>query len=329
MIDDKYHPQSRLAWHIERFVMQKRKEGFIYRAQILTLMDLDTYLYDYDLGIEDLTSANLLEWRNRRSTEGASSCKSRNTILNGFMEYLQSTGIPVHIPRIKHKVQKTVPYLMSNAEVEAFFKVVDEAKLKGPQRKEFVRMQVEYRVLFRLILSCGLRINEACELKIEDVDLNNNSAVIRQSKGDKDRLDYFDSPMGCLLRDYMSWLNQECDSGLVWLFPGKDPNKHMHKTSLDSKFAQLWGQTPFAGKTEKHPTIHSLRHKFVNTKMTQWMEDGVDMDVMMPYLSKYLGHSDRAETYYYYHQIEESMNLVRKLEKRTNSIIPEVEDEEE
>jgi len=54
------------------------------------------------------------------------------------------------------------------------------------------------------------------------------------------------------------------------------------------------------------------------------METGVDTGVMMPYLSRYLGHSSIVETQYYYHTIEQAFPIIRRYDAVSYSIIPEV-----
>jgi len=58
--------------------------------------------------------------------------------------------------------------------------------------------------------------------------------------------------------------------------------------------------------------------------MNIWMEDDNDLQVMMPYLSNYLGHKGPIETYYYYHQVEEAFKTIRRKDKISASVIPEV-----
>ncbi len=56
----------------------------------------------------------------------------------------------------------------------------------------------------------------------------------------------------------------------------------------------------------------------------EWMEKGVDTGVMMPYLSRYLGHSSISETQYYYHTIEQAFPIIRRQDAVPQRIIPEV-----
>ena len=48
---------------------------------------------------------------------------------------------------------------------------------------------------------------------------------------------------------------------------------------------------------------------------------------MMPYLSKYLGHSSPDDTFYYYHQVEEAFSIIKQKDLSASFVIPEVADE--
>ena len=43
------------------------------------------------------------------------------------------------------------------------------------------------QLMGRLIYGCGLRLNECLNLRIKDLDLENNIVTVRAGKGDKDR----------------------------------------------------------------------------------------------------------------------------------------------
>lgn len=42
------------------------------------------------------------------------------------------------------------------------------------------------------------------------------------------------------------------------------------------------------------------------------MLKGVNLNTMMPYLSRYLGHSSVEDTFYYYHQVDRAFQIVRQ-----------------
>ena len=119
-------------------------------------------------------------------------------------------------------------------------------------------------------------------------------------------------------------LMQEVAPNREWFFPGRHLERAFRKTSVDKKFGAFWNRTPFAATADKRPTVQSLRHTFVVNKMNEWMQRGVDTGVMMPYLSRYLGHASILETQYYFHTIEQAFPIIRRHDALSDRIIPEV-----
>ncbi len=74
------------------------------------------------------------------------------------------------------------------------------------------------------------------------------------------------------------------------------------------------------------------------------MESDISLQVMMPYLSSYLGHKGPLESYYYlssylghkgplesyyyYHLVQDAFNTIRHKDTITSRVIPEVKYEE-
>ena len=109
-----------------------------------------------------------------------------------------------------------------------------------------------------------------------------------------------------------------------WLFPGLDPSSHISSGTVTTRFHKFWMQTSFAETCEKNPTVQALRHTFVVFRINGWMVQGLDLNVLMPYLSKFLGHKSPGETFYYYHQVLESFRIIREKDTVAKSVIPEV-----
>lgn len=183
---------------------------------------------------------------------------------------------------------------------------------------------MEYRVIFRLIYCCGLRISEARTLKQEDVDLKNGRVRILEAKGHKDRFVYLADDLAELLQEYMAAMKTVYHCQSDWVFPSRDPEKCLTNGTLDKRFRESWAQTPFAKDCDRDPTVHCLRHSFVVKRMNLWMEEDVPLREMLPFLSKYLGHSSPDESFYYYHQMASAFSIVRKQDKTSAKVIPEV-----
>lgn len=113
------------------------------------------------------------------------------------------------------------------------------------------------------------------------------------------------------------------DMSTVWLFPSLDTSRHMSE-AVSVRFSQFWKETKYSGMCEKAPTLHSLRHTYVVIRMNQWMEAGVDLNVIMPYLSRQLGHTSINETFYYYHQVREAFRIIQQRDTVAAKVIPGV-----
>ena len=91
------------------------------------------------------------------------------------------------------------------------------------------------------------------------------------------------------------------------LFPDREtffPNKDDHPYSpscLEQNFLRFW----YAAFPEKKDSgvstrAYDFRHHFVYANMNRWLREGKDVNAMLPYLMRYMGHSDIKNTLYYY-----------------------------
>ena len=311
---------SSLACYITGLIKQKQACGYIYEYEAYILESFDRFCIEQNHTAGTITRDLVMQWAIQRPTEGKNYRNQRVSFVRQLAFYMQSLGKNPYIP--KHFASETVevPHILSQAELTSFFSVVD-AYL--PPQPVFRRLVPTYQVLFRLFYCCGLRLAEGCYLRRSCVDLNNGTIEILQSKGNKDRLVFLSDDVLAMCREYDEAM-QNIVPDWEWFFPGWHLDRAIRKTSIDKKFAEFWNNTPFAGKVDKKPTVQSLRHTFVVDKMNEWMETGVDTGVMMPYLSRYLGHSSISETQYYYHAIEQAFPIIRRRDAVARSIIPEV-----
>ena len=59
------------------------------------------------------------------------------------------------------------------------------------------------------------------------------------------------------------------------------------------------------------------------------VKEGYDIENMMPYLCRYLGHKTIDETHYYYHLAAAATDIIRSQDTLSDRVIPEVTDYEE
>jgi integrase/recombinase XerD len=319
---------SCFAPYIEDMIIQKQREGFIYESTSYHLKCFDTFCEKINVKEPCITKELMAKWGTLRDTEGKIYLSSRMSAVRQLCLYMQSLGMDSYIPaHFSHK-SHMVAHVMDDMEIKSFF---EQADSYHPilNATVFIRLSMEYRVLFRMIFCCGLRISEARKLTLETVDLEKGTLSIYQSKGHKDRIVYIPEDLSDLCKEYLVVMQDIYGLTPEWFFPARDPNKKLSVCTIDKKFREFWAKTPYSSGCDHNPTVHSLRHSFVVKRMNLWMENDIDLNAMMPYLSNYLGHSSVDDTFYYYHQIDSAFKIIKKKDISSAIIIPEVDHDEE
>lgn len=316
----KYSYDSVFSPYIEGLILQKKSCGFVYDHQSYVFKVFDEFCVRNGFSEALVTREIAMEWATQRETESINYRNQRISFLRQLSLYMNSLGINSYIPRQNPSAAVSVPHIPNQDELYELFEVIDNFR---PRLDYWHVFSMEYQVLFRLYYCCGLRLSEGCNLKTSDVDLNRGILTIRESKGMKDRLVYMADDLLVLCKTYDEKISKHMPNRL-WFFPGRKENKPFSRTGIDKKFRQFWEMTECSKNCDKPPTVHALRHAFVVDRMNQWMLDGVSLDAMMPYLSRYLGHSGIKDTMYYYHQVNSAFQIVRQKDLSSGQIIPEV-----
>ncbi len=158
------------------------------------------------------------------------------------------------------KVPLTRPDVLSGTEMERLLGLVE---------------QLKYRVLLTVLYGAGLRLGEACRLRVEDIDSKRQLLHIRQGKGRKDRFVPLSQRSLQLLREYWKQVHPVGP----FLFPGAKPNSHISQASVQLALKFAVARAGF----RKRITAHLLRHSFA----THLLETGADIRV----IQTLLGHS--------------------------------------
>ena len=155
-----------------------------------------------------------------------------------------------------------------------------------PARKEKYRNEnLRDMIIFNLGIDCGLRRQEFINLNWEDINFKESSINIKNSKGRKNRVVYFNSNLRELMYSYRK-LNGKYINALIRGAHGK----RITKCSLQNIISRIFKES----KTyRKNLTLHSLRHTYAE----RLRRKGIDL----PTISKLLGHSrlDTTDIYLY------------------------------
>jgi integrase len=169
-----------------------------------------------------------------------------------------------------------------------------------------------------LLYATGLRVREALRLKNEDVDLRDSCLTVRQTKFRKTRLVPFGEGISERLMCYSA---KKARGGAqqpdVPFFVGRD-GKSLNQHTVECAFERIRKKANVrrAGGARCQPRLHDLRHTFAVHRLISWYRQGVDVQVWLPVLSTYLGHTHIRHTTTYLTMIPALLNQAsRRFEK--------------
>lgn len=314
---------SCIAEYLYGTVNEKRACGRKYDSEGLILQRFDKYCIEHNLKEPVITREFLSEWMCRRKSEGEMYCAKRTSVVKQLLLHMASLGLNVYLPSDYCHFPVHLTHILTPEELKEFFHVLDHFDQYTNGRYSR-RLLLEYQVLFRMIYCCGLRNSECAGLPVKNINLVSGTVFIENSKGYKDRVVYLTDDMRILCEKYYENLLDILRFEPQWFFPSTDPLKPLPNTSVDQKFNDIWNNTSAAGAVIKKPTVHSLRFTFVVNRINSWVIDGEDINLMLPYLSRHLGHKTVKETFYYYYYVKEANQYVHEKDMLGNAVIPGV-----
>jgi integron integrase len=269
-----------------------------------------------------LKGRDLQDFLSQLAVEKKVSASTQNQALNAivfFYRHVLDKDIEGEISAVRARQNRRLPVVLTTKEVDRIFSAMSGVN----------------QLVVRLIYGCGLRLQECLQLRIKDLDLEQNIVIVRSGKGDKDRRTVFPEAIkeeiihhlaevrklyekdrqaklsgvylpGALDRKYP---NAGKEWGWFWLFPSQslsvDPRTnvvrrhHVYHASLQKAFKIAVGK---AGIT-KQASIHTLRHSFA----THLLEKGYDIRT----IQELLGHQNLQTTMIYTHVATKNVLGVR------------------
>lgn len=183
---------------------------------------------------------------------------------------------------------------------------------------------MSFRCLFGLMACTGLRISEALQLSMDQVDLQRRVLMIGNSKFHRGRLVPLHPSAAQALRHYASVRDAHFPQPRCGRFFVRDDGQPISYDNARQAFRYLRRRLVWSrGRSGRLPRMHDLRHRFVCARLVSWYQGGVNVDQRMLQLSRYLGHLDPIGTYWYVTAVPTLMAAVtRRVERFTQGEAP-------
>lgn len=187
-------------------------------------------------------------------------------------------------------VEKTLPDYLTVNELDKLFSSISEEDC----------YELRDKTIFELLYSSGLRISEAVDLAIGDVDLTNNFINVI-GKGNKQRM----VPMG---KEAVRLINKYIQDSRPVIISNRDSEYlFISKKGSQLNRKSVWRLLKnYVTRTEiqKNITPHTLRHSFA----THLIENGADLRSVQ----ELLGHMDISTTQVYTHMAKKHLQKLHK-----------------
>jgi len=315
---------SNLAPSLLDFLSFKRALGIEYKTGQVYLRQLDIFNYEHG-NYSNLTREIAEGWANQQANKSTTQDRSWISPIREYGRFLRSLGdYNAYILDNRYTIQRyhAEIYLMTNEEIQSFFKECDSYVLK---HKSLGRPYV-FPALYRFLYCCGTRCGEARNLKCENVHLNKGYVDILQSKAHRDRRLYLSNELNLYLKHY----NKAIETYFPfrdYFFPGGNGGI-CSSTAISSNFRNIWLSAGLKRDGKVKSRAYDFRHHFACANIMCWSMEGKNVHAMLPYLMRYMGHSSLESTYYYIHLFPDYFPQYSILGAPMEYLIPEVEEYE-
>ncbi len=263
----------------------------------------------------DMGAAEVESFLTMLATERHVSASTHNQALSALL-FLYREVLGVNLPwldGVSRPAQKRrIPSVLTQDELAALFQFLDG----------------EMALLAKLLYGTGMRLMEGLRLRVKDVDFDRRAIVVREAKGNKDRVVMLPLSLASALRLQVRharavWeldrqagrsgvqtphaLDQKYPKvgqswGWFWVFPspvlwvdpasGVERRHHLFEERLQRAIKKAVADAGIA----KPVSVHTLRHSFA----THLLQSGTDIRTVQ----ELLGHSDVSTTMIYTHVLK-------------------------
>ncbi|MBF0695375.1 MAG: site-specific integrase [Flavobacterium sp.] len=278
----KFKPSPEAIERIEKFKLWLQSRRYSANT-VKTYIEAAVAFFSFyhDRAPSTITNDDIITFNNDFIIARNLSAAYQNQVVNALKLFFLIAEEKYIDPNLIHRPKriKLLPNVLSKQEV----KMILEAPINH-----------KHRMVLTVIYACGLRRSEAINLEFTDLQSDRNLLVIRQSKGNKDRVVPISNKLIDLLREYYKLYRPK-----KYFFEGLNPGEKMSTGTLQS----ILRQALLRSGISKPVTLHWLRHSYA----THLLESGTDLR----YIQELLGHNSSRTTEIYTHVSNHNIQRIK------------------
>jgi integrase len=174
---------------------------------------------------------------------------------------------------------------------------------------------------FGLLAATGMRVSEALRLERKDLDLDQPSVTVRETKFKKSRLVPIHVSTALAMAVYQkATLATPRRPGVETVFLTVD-GRSLPKRTVQNTFHVLRRRLSWIARGgHTQPRIHDLRHTFICQALLRGQQDN-QIDHVVDAISTYVGHAKVSDTYWYISATPELMSVASERFCRFSSAV--------
>ena len=303
----------------KEFIQYKHFCGYKYKTGEIVLKEIITYLIQNN--IIKITKEVTLDYARINSNLSSNTIARNMGVFREFCYYLKTQKnidcyqIPTKLYPQNHN--NFIPYIFSYNEIKLIFSNLNKP-LKNYHYTYY--RQIIYPLIIKILYQTGMRIGEVLNLTINDYDSYNRLFHLKQTKNNQERIIVLSEKLNNLINDYV----------IKFDYKFKLDNKlfDVSISSVEKYFDKVLTLSNII-KTDNGPRIHDLRHTFIVHLTQKFMNEGTDLNVMLPIIQTHTGHQSLNSLSYYFQITNDLLNIVNKIsEEKLGYLIPNMEDDE-
>jgi len=251
------------------------------------IMSVKIFMKYYNMPVENLNEEHIRKFLKHLIEERKVTNQTAN-IYNYALRFMYLVTLEKDL-KLKQipvfKCAKKLPELLTKEELVKLLNSADNLK---------------HRAILMTIYGAGLRISEATNIRIKDIDSENMRILVRDGKGQKDRYTILSKSNLEILREYFKQYRPNHVDG--YLFLSKMTSGRLTNAGVQHIFKNCKNKC----KIQKSVTVHTLRHLFA----THLLENGIDI----LQIKELLGHAAIKSTVNYLHIANFDSNLKSPLD---------------
>jgi integrase/recombinase XerD len=288
-----------LGHAIQKHLALRRSLGYQLCSEDGVLGRFDEYVQRYFPKARTVTRDMIIGYLQTNPHLRSSTRKNVIGMLRQFCRFLFQQNPNTYIPekRLVPPAQRSSrPHLYTASEVVSLMQLARQLPPQGSLRSW------SFSTLIGLLWVSGLRINEALQLTLRDVDLEKGVLQIRQTKNFKSRIVPLTSSSVAALATYRAErAKRGFDESPPAPFFVNQRGRRFAYPTIQSRFHAMVRQLGLDSVHGRQPRLHDFRHSFATRTLADLYKSGQDPNACLPVLATYLGHVNIACTTVYLH----------------------------